>query len=219
MTDQPIPEQPDSLTDAIKITIKIDRAAQAFNTTPAQLTLDLYKLCRWMQANKHYNLSVRYIDDTNVARPEDDQLPSYFLNEAVISEVFDDIIFYANPSRRSDFHGWGIKKNPQVSNHHHPDTVWAWEVAWLEKFGYLHPDLHSDILTRIGKIESAQRAAPKRQHDNPYLEKLTTLQVAHRLAMADIMLHWMHAYKLHVSLTDDTYGWLQSIWSVVSFSR
>ncbi|MEL6526014.1 MAG: hypothetical protein AAFQ07_09925, partial [Chloroflexota bacterium] len=53
----------------------------------------------------------------------------------------------------------------------------------------------------------------KRQHDNPYIEKLTTLQVAHRLAMADIMLHWMHAYKLNVSLTDDTYGWLQSIWS------
>lgn len=184
-----------------------------YDVSAEQFAHDVYTLCRWMQDNnKHYNLHIETMKIANNQREE--QIPFYFLKDREMIELcFEGILYFAESRRRSDFHGWGINKNPILKTQDDSlPEVWAWEKLWLEKFAYLHPDIASDIQSRVDAINAYNDRAPKRKHDNPYLEKLTTVQIAHRRELAQLMSHWMFQLQLAAGLGDDAYRWLQAIW-------
>ena len=82
---------------------------------------------------------------------------------------------------------------------------------------YLHPERANAIQNRIDTINKANERKPQRNHNITSLERLTTIEVAHRRELAKLMSIWMFSFRTYAGFRDTTYSWLQNIWEAQAY--
>lgn len=161
----------------------IEAIAKLLEKTPTQLADDIYSLAALIEAqgNKGYELS----DLAKFAEREDltAQVQTYFLRDKLHADCYANILFYATGRRRRyEAEGWMVRKHPH------------WTAAWLT----LYADTDSAHVADLQRAEAERLAAEEAERqrklmrpveDSPGVkfEHLTTLQVGHRMAVANIM--------------------------------
>lgn len=163
----------------------IEAIAKLFEKTPTQLADDIYALAAFIEAqgNKGYDL-----DALKKFAESDLTLKTYFLRGERRDEAISGIMFYATGGgshgrrRRYEAEGWMVRKNPH------------WTAAWLSLYGGTE-SAHVAVLQRAeaeriaAELAELQRKLMRPVENSPgaKFEHLTTLQVGHRLAVANIM--------------------------------
>lgn len=163
----------------------IEAIAKLLEKTPRQLGEDIWNLASFMEGrgNKGYDL-----DALKKFAESDEALKTYFLIGERRDELIDGIMFYATGSgsrgrrRRYEAEGWMVRKNPH------------WKVAWMERYGETNPERLAEYQRAQAERLAAEEAERQRkllrpEEDSPGVkfEHLTTLQVGHRMAVANIM--------------------------------
>lgn len=151
----------------------IEAIAAKLEVSAEQLAADMYRLCTWIQENRNRGYEVGTFTSEN--------LPTYFLDAD--KTLYDDILFYAESSRRSDYSGWGVKRQPMIRG-----EIYAWEVNWLSRFRWLENDLVKQVQAKIEAVE------------NPDIK------------VGDWAEYQGQVYKVH-EIDDYGYYWLRSIYT------
>lgn len=158
--------------------------AKMLEKTPTQLADDIFSLAALIEAqgNKGYELS----DLAKFAEREDltAQVQTYFLRDKLHADCYANILFYATGRRRRyEAEGWMVRKHPH------------WTAAWLT----LYADTDSTHAADLQRAEAERLAAeaeaerqrslrPNEECAGVKFEHLTTLQVGHWHATAQIMI-------------------------------
>ncbi len=166
------------MNEAIKT---IEAIAKTHDVTIEQLAADIYELAAFIQGTGNKGILIHDIASRNNTAGTD--LKTYFLDEVSCREALDGIMFYAKPSRRSDFSGWYVKKRPVIG------TVWEWQRRWVELYQQ-DTDAARAITAAIEAAEQQEAEAVKRSVETfaqGSFQQFTTLQIGHRLAIAEIL--------------------------------
>lgn len=96
------------------------------------------------------------------------------------------------------------------------DGRWRWVRTWIYHFGSsLDPEInrkYNDLLQEWRDFyKPPARPEPVRKYGNETLEKLETVEVAHRWQLAQMMQSWMYSIFL-TDLSQITFRWMADVW-------
>lgn len=112
----------------------IEELAGRLEVTPEQLAADIHRVCAWIQEQGNRGYSGLQMRDAG--------LPVYMLEAD--KALYDGMLFFAEPSRRGDYSGWGVKRQPMIHG-----EIYAWETNWLNAFQHLEIELVGLVKAKI----------------------------------------------------------------------